>query len=98
MRGSRGRASAIVLDGVLSSLVLLAVIGRDLGLQRAAEPVNPRLNLLSRVRILMHEHRTHIGQQAEHNPHGPGEGHPLGGEAVMEELRQRLEGSVAIFI
>jgi hypothetical protein len=39
----------------------------------------------------MREHRTHIGQQAEHNPHGPGEGHPLGGEAVMEELGERLE-------
>jgi hypothetical protein len=67
------------------------VIGRDLGLQRAAEPVNPRLDLRGRVRILMREHRTQIGQQAEPNPHGPGEGHALGGEAVMEELRQRLE-------
>jgi hypothetical protein len=29
--------------------------------------------------------------QAEPDPHGPGEGHALGVEAVMEELRQRLE-------
>jgi hypothetical protein len=55
------------------------------------EPVNPSLNLLGRVCILMREHRTQIGQQAEHNPFGPREVHPLGGEAVMEELRQRLE-------
>ena len=96
MRGSRGQASAIVLDGVLASLVLLAVIGRDLGLQRAAEPVNPRLDLLSRVRILMHEHRTHIGQQAAHKPRGTGEGHPLGDKAVMEELGKRLEDRLAL--
>src|SRR5262249_59762805 len=77
--------------GALSSLVPLAVIGRDLGSQRAAQPVNPGLDLFSRVAILMHEHRTQVGQQVEHDPHGPGESHPLGGEAVMEELRQRLD-------
>ena len=81
---------------MLASLVLLVVIGRDLGLQRAAEPVNPRLDLRSRVRILMHEHRTHIGQQAEPNPHSPGEGHPLGSGAVMEELGERLEDCLAL--
>jgi hypothetical protein len=58
----------------LSSLVPLAVIGHDLGSQRAAQPVNPYLDLRSRVAILMREHRTHIGQQVEHDPHGPGEG------------------------
>ena len=83
MQDRRGRASAIVPDGVLASLVLLAVIGRDLGLPRAAEPVNPLLDLRSRVAILMREHGKQVGQQAEHNPPGPGEGHPLGGEAVM---------------
>src|SRR5919199_6436827 len=44
--------------GALSSLVPLAVIGRDLGLQRTPEPVNPGLDLCSRVAILVREHRT----------------------------------------
>src|SRR4029453_2036150 len=69
--------------GVLASLVLLAVVGRDLRSQRAAQPVNPGLDLRSRVAILMREHRTQIGQQVEHDPHGPGEGHPLSAAAVM---------------
>src|SRR5215510_7260182 len=80
----------------LSSLVLLAVIGGDLGLQRTPEPVNPRLNLRGRVAILMREHRTEVGQQVEYNPHGPGEGHPLSGKAVMEELGERLKDRLAL--
>jgi len=72
------------------------VIGHDLGLQWAAEPVNPRLDLRGRVRKLMREHRTHIGQQAERNPHGSGKGHPLGGETVVEELGERLEYRLAL--
>src|SRR5262245_24160089 len=80
----------------LSSLVPLAVIGHDLGSQRAAQPVNPGLDLRSRVAKLMREHRTHIGQQVEHDPHGPGEGHPLSGEAIMEELGERLEDRLAL--
>ena len=83
MRDSPSRADLTSLAGALSSVVPLAVIGRDLGPQRAAEPVNPRLDLLDRVAILMREHRKQIGQQAEHDPHGLGEGHPLGVEAVM---------------
>jgi hypothetical protein len=59
------------LAGALSFVVLPAVIGRDLGPQRAAQPVNPGLDLLSRVAILMREHRTQIGEQAAHDPHGP---------------------------
>src|SRR5919197_2928100 len=82
--------------GALSSLVPLAVIGCDLGLQRTTEPVNPRLDLLGRVAILMREHRTQVGQQVEHDPHGPSEGHPLSGEAVMEELGERLEDRLAL--
>ena len=44
----------------------------------------------------MREHGKQVGQQAEHNPHGTGEGHPLGGEAVMEELGERLEDRLAL--
>jgi hypothetical protein len=72
------------------------VIGGDLGLQRTAEPVNPGLDFLDRVCILMREHRTHIGQQAQHNPFGAREGHPLRGEAVMEEPGERLEDRLAL--
>jgi len=81
---------------VLASLVLLAVVGHDLGPQQAAQPVNPGLDLFSRVAILMREHRTQVGQQVEHDPHGPGEGHSLSGEAVMEELGERLEDRLAL--
>jgi hypothetical protein len=77
-------------------VVPLAVIGHDLGPQRAAQPVNPGLDLRSRVAILMREHRTQVGQQVEHDPHGPGAGHPLSGEAVMEELGERLEDRLAL--
>ena len=96
VRGGPCRTGPTTLVGVLTSVVLLAVIGGDLGPQRAAQPVNPVLDLRSRVAILMHEHRTQIGEQAEHDAHGPGEGHPLGGEAVMEELRQRLKDRLAL--
>ena len=98
--GRRKRAHAITLscgagaDGRLPPA--LAVIGRDLGLQRTAEPVNPGLDLRSRVAILRREHRTHIGQQAEPDAHGPSEGHPLGGEAVMQEPGERLEDRLAL--
>jgi len=90
------RAGPIALAGALASVVPLAVIGRDLGSQRAAQPVNPGLDLRSRVAILMREHRTQVRQQVEDDPHGPGEGHPLSGEAVMQELGERLEDRLAL--
>src|SRR5262249_33419032 len=82
--------------GALASLVPLAVIGCDLRLQRTTEPVNPRLDLLGRVAILMREHRPQAGQQVEHDPHGAGGGDPLSGEAVVEERGERLEARLAL--
>ena len=72
------------------------MVGRDLCQQRCSQPVNPLLDLRGRVGILMREHGKQVGQQVEHNSHGTGESHPLGGEAVMEELGERLEDRLAL--